>query len=455
MKSSLVAPIVAPFPDTWDWSALGVVRKTLSNGLRVILAENHTVPLAFLSWTAQAGFESDPAGLEGLASLTPLLLREGTAHRSGRRITRELDDMGAYLLAGADWDSAFINMGLLSCDLAQGAELLLDLARAATFPDAAVARVRQRRLTELERRRRDPRTLANEEFARALFGASVYGRSPLGTPATVSRIDAAHVAAFHNLHYRPANSYVVVAGKFDSAMATDLLESFELPPSRPVSPLPVLSFVPAGEACAGVRLVNVPRAKQTEIRVGHAGVARDSEHLPGLEVLSAILGGGPASRLARSVRQAAGLTYHIRSRFMARRRGGTFVVETSVPSEATGTALAAIRREIERLRDELVPAADVEQTKRALFGAELRRFEELIGTGAALGPEALHGDPVHHLERRRQAIAAVEQQGLRELARRYLNPERLVEVVVGPADTLNTILERGTRCRHVPLESTS
>jgi len=443
-------------PDAWDWPSLPVVSKTLANGLRVILAENHTVPLVFLSWTSPAGFESDPQGLEGLASLTPLLLRQGTAHRSGGRMTQELDDLGAELAAGSDWDVAFLNLGLLSCDLAAGAELLLDMARAALFPDDAVARLRQQRLAELERRRRDPRALANGEFARALFGPTVYGHSVLGTAATVQRIEAADVVTFHEAHYRPETSYFVIAGNFDNELAIDLLGSFDLPPAlRAITPLP-LPCVPAVESPGVVRLVDVPRATQTEIRVGHSGLARDNEDLPALEVLNAILGGGPASRLARSLRQHEGLAYHIRSRVAARRLGGMFVVETSVANEAAGAALAAIRREVGRLCDELVPVPDVEQAKCGLFGAELRRSQDLINIGATLGREALQTDPGFR-ERRRQAIATADPDMLRGLARRYLNSEHLVTVVVGPSQALQSQFSSDVayRCQRVPLESTS
>lgn len=451
------APIAAQMPDASEWPPIAVVRETLANGLRVIMAENRTVPLVFLSWTSQAGFESDPAGLEGIGSLTPLLLREGTGRQTAEQIAETIDDLGADLVAGANWNAAFLNLELLSCDVAAGADLLIDMACHAQFPEAAVNRFRQRRLAELEGRRREPRAIANDAFARAVFGSAPYGRSPLGTSASVQRIDAAQVAAFHDAHYHPATSYVVVAGNFDTDVVTGRLGSFELPAAfLPGPPLP-LPFALGLEPPGGVRLVDIPRATQTEIRVGHAAVARDSHELPALEVLNAILGGGPASRLARSVREGEGLTYHVRSRLAARRLGGTLVVETSVANEATGAALAAIRRELERLSEERVPAADVEQAKRCLLGADLRRFQDLFGTGATLGPAALYGDPAYDFERRKHAIAAVEPEALRELARRYLHPERLVAVVAGPIAALQSQLSSDAAhgCPLIPLEQTS
>ena len=146
MAGSGAASLLAQSPDTWDRPPLVAARRTLANGLRVVLAENHTVPLVWLNWVCQAGFEWDSPALAGVAAMTPGLLREGTAHRSADDITEDVDDLGANLVAGADWDAAFLNLDLLSADFAAGAELLLDMACHPRFPEAAVARACQRQL---------------------------------------------------------------------------------------------------------------------------------------------------------------------------------------------------------------------------------------------------------------------------------------------------------------------
>jgi zinc protease len=447
--SRVAASSDTPLPTT--------VSSTLPNGLRVIFAENHTVPVVWLNWVCLGGFEHDPVSLAGIAALTPDLLREGTVHREAGQIANDLDDLAAEVIAGADWDAAFLNLELLSADLAAGIDLLIEMACYPAFAEEAVARRRQRRLAEIERRRRHPFALADDEFARAVYGATGYGRSPLGTAESVRLIEAADVTAFHRSHYRRENAIVVLAGSFESREAADRLSSFELPPSRVPKPLSPAPFAIANDATPGIRLVAVPPAAQTELRVGHAGVSRDCEDLPQLQVLNTILGRGPSSRLAGILRQRHGVTYHVRSRFAAWRFGGSFVVETSVASEAAGAALDAIRREIERLREEIVPAADVEQAKRRLLGAELRQFQSIRGTGVSIGPVALEVDPAIHFERWNQAIAAVEPDGLRELARRHLHPERLVAVAVGPRDALRSQFssDGARRCRPSALESKS
>ncbi len=457
MPGDCSATLAVALADAWDWPALDAVDKTLSNGLRVILFENHSVPLVWLGWVSPAGIEWDTPGEGGLAVLTPLLLREGTLRRSARQITEEVDDLGADLVPGCDWDGAFISLGLLACDLAAGSDLLLDMVCRPRFPPAAVERLRQRRLADVERRRRQPRTLADDEFARALYADATYGRPPLGTRDSLARIDASNVAAFHAAHYRSSISCLVVAGSFDGDALSDLLAAVELPSPPVASPPPVPpAVVPVAEPEPGLRVVDVPQARQTELRVGHWGVARDRPDAPALQVLSAVLGDGPCSRLAGSLRQSLGVTYQVRTRFAARHGRGPFVVETAVETAAAAAALAGITREIERLREQLVPQDELEQAKRRLLGAELRQFQSMIHSGWTLREVALEGDPVRHFERRRRALAAVAPDALQELARRHLHPERLLAVAVGPKDVLQSQFSSGgARPGLRPLESTS
>jgi zinc protease len=434
-----LAPPLPPRPgDSWDRPPLTAVTATLANGLRVVMAENHTVPLVWLNWVSQAGSEWDPPAIDGLALSTSLLMREGTARRSARQIVEEIDDLGATLLSGADWEAAYLNVELLAEDFRAGIDLVMDMACHARFPGAAVDRLKQRQIGELTRTRHDVRALADQGFARVLYGETTYGRSRFGTEASLARISAADVAAFHQTFYQRAHSCLVLVGSFDSAHAADLLSEWEFPSvaaARP--PLPQQSGS-TREPGAHVTLLNVPHAKQLELRVGHIGVGRDSTDLPALEVLNAVLGRGPSSRLARALRQHQGLTYHVRSSVQARRDTGSFAVETAVAPGSAPAALTAIRHELATLCEEQVPIAEVERAKRGLLGAELQRLQSIRGLGVTLGPAALEENPLDQFERRRQHIAAIEPERVQEVARRHVHPERLLVVAAGPITALDS-----------------
>jgi zinc protease len=420
----------------WDWPTPRLENHVLPSGLRVYLAPMPAIPLVWMSLVAHAGIECDSPETAGSAALTPLLFREGSARRDAARITDELEDLGAHLGLGCDWDSAFLSLEMLATDLPAGAELLFDMAWGARFPDEALERLRQRRLAELSQRARQPGTRADDEFARAVHGHGTYGRAPLGTSASLPALTSAQLAAFHARHYQPTQAYVVLAGAFDSQAVLELLAAFDPPRASASAPPP--AFIAAAQASPGWRAVDAPRAAQTELRLGHEGVARDNPDLPALELLATLLGGGPCSRLAASLRQRLGLTYHARSRFLARRHGGPFLIETRVANGSAVQAVAAIEHELERLRDEFVPAEELEQTRRSLLGLELRRVQCTLEFGMVLAQAAAGGDPAGHLAHKRAALAALEPAGLRELARRYLRPEQLVKVVVGPLANLST-----------------
>jgi zinc protease len=302
---------------------------------------------------------------------------------------------------------------------------------------------------ELEHRARDPRAIASDAFARAMFSEAGYDRPSLGTPETVQRFDRDTIAAFHAERYEPSNSCVAVAGSFDADVVLDLLGAFTIPSAgrgRRSPPSPAVVAQPSPD----VRVIDVPGATQAEIRIGQA-VPVKGELVSPLEVLNAVLGDELTGRLARTVRYRLGLTYYIRSRIIARRLGSVFVVETSVAGSAAAAALAAIRGEIERLCDELVPRDELEQTKRRLVGTELRYLQDLTAVGASLGPVALRDNP-GFATRRTQAIASATSEDLRELARRYLRPDRLVTVVAGPAALLPSQFSSGASA---PLDSVS
>lgn len=430
------APCAAP---AWEWALPRVVRRTLPNGLRVLLAENHGSPFVWMGWSTRAGSERDTPERAGLAALMPLLLREGGARRDARRIMADVEELGAHLATACDWDGALVSLEVLNCDFAAGLELLLDLVCCARFTPEGLTRVRQRRLAELERRRRQPAAVADDAFARALYGDGAYGRSPFGTPQSLQALDVPTAAAFHARHYRPEASYLVLAGSFDTEAALEQLAAGDVPRAgggdealEPSSAAPVAPLASA----TGVRIVDAPRAAQTELRVGQASVGRDSDDVPALQVLAALLGGGPCSRLAASLRQGLGVTYHVRGRFVARGAGGQWLVETRVASASAAAALGVITREAARLRSQPVPADELEQTRRRLLGLELRRFQYSYDIGGALGQMAFEDDPLDYFERKRRALATVDADRLLELARRHLCPERLLAVAVGPAQVL-------------------
>ena len=144
-------------------------RRTLANGLRIVVAPVSKLPIATVIAVVEAGAEVEPPGKEGVASLTARLLLEGAAGVDGAALADRFERIGASVDAHADWDVAAVSLTALTARLPEALGLVRDLLRAPEFPEREVARLKEERLAELLQQRAEPRGLADEQFSRAVY----------------------------------------------------------------------------------------------------------------------------------------------------------------------------------------------------------------------------------------------------------------------------------------------
>ncbi|HZB45942.1 MAG TPA: pitrilysin family protein, partial [Pyrinomonadaceae bacterium] len=182
------------------------VERTLSNGLRVIVIENHSTPLVGAQLLVKNGGEVDPANLSGLADMTAELLTKGTKTRTAPQIAQEVEALGGVLNSGAGWDASRASVNVISSKTEQALAILADVARHPVFKDEEIERLRQQYLDNLSVGMNSPGTLASWVAGRVVFGDSPYGHPVSGTPASIQRIQRKDVADFHARFYRPDNA---------------------------------------------------------------------------------------------------------------------------------------------------------------------------------------------------------------------------------------------------------
>jgi zinc protease len=432
------------------------VRRRLPSGISAYAAQLPGVPLASVELLAAAGAQHDPAGREGLATLTAALLDEGAAGRNAMEIAGSVEQLGGQLVTGADWDSGYAGILILSRHLAAGLRLLSEVATAPTFPEAEVERLRRQRLTELLRRRHQPAAIADEQLAAAIYQDTVYARSPLGTEAALSSLRRDEMLAFYRRRYRVPEAILIAVsdvdpetllGEADAALAaspaasdgaagadeadgTALAAAWGPPDIRP-APLPGLRVV------VGDR----PGAAQTELRLGHASVPRAHPDFITLAFLNTLLGGKFTSRINLNLRERHGYTYGAASRFAGRLGPGPFVVSAAVATESAGAAAREVLSELRRIRDEPVTREEMEETRSYMLGVFPYTVQGIGDVARRLADIAVYGLPDDYYERYLRTIASLSRADLQEAARRHLDPDRLALVAVGPADPLCRQLE--------------
>jgi zinc protease len=423
-------------------------RFQLPNGLRVVLVEHRATPLVHLHCAVLAGAQYDPPGHEGSASLLMSLLREGTAGRSAGMINEEIADSGADLITWADWDAGSLVLELLAEDMDSGVELIFDLLLSPLLAPAAVQSLRREQAAGCRQRQWKPAEVANERFARAVYDGTVYGRPLFGSEAGLSDVNRDALLDFHRTFFGFRNMILIGVGNFRASALRGHLEAAlpSAPQGRRARPPAIAPPALPGKR---VYVVDSPHALQTELRVGHASIARGHPDFARLQVLSRILD----RRLNATLRERWGYCYYVRSRFAARGGPGPFITAAGVANGSVGAAVREIEGEIARLQQERIPEEEISGARNHLSGDFLRSFQSSHGVVAGLRQAAVHDLPDNHSETYLEEIDGVGQEALTGLARRHLHAGGHVVVAVGPARELHEQLAGGGRVTEFDAEA--
>ena len=402
----------------------------LANGVSVLGSPFDKVPLTRLALTLPAGRAHEPRAQRGLAWLTAEMLEEGTRALSGTEFLDELDGLGAHLSISAGDEDLVLRLSVLDECLPRALELLCDVVLAPRFDAADFARVQRARLVELGTRGDRIQELAADGFARLLYGPThPRGAPPRGTSESVERLTLDDVRAFWTARARPERARLALVGAWDAAavagLFAELVERWPMgPASASCPPAPPVS------ASRGLFLIDKPGAAQSELRLGHVGVASSAPDFYPLQALNHVLGGAFSSRLNLNLREDKGYTYGVRSAFEGGVTPGPFEVACAVASKVTAPALAEALAEVRGIRAG-VHAAELEFTKKSLSRALARSLESTQARLGLLERIALHGFPLDVLERRLAWLAQATTRELDELARRHVRPDELTLLVVG------------------------
>jgi zinc protease len=377
-----------------------------------------------------AGTTGDPAALPGLASFTASMLDEGAAGKSALQIADALDLLGASLQPGASWDAATVNLYVLKKNFPAALSLMSDVVLRPDFNAPDVQRVRDERVTNLTRAKDEPGAIASNAFQSLVYGA----RHPYGRFATVEAtrtLDRDRVAAFHHAAYRPESATLILVGDVDPSMQPLVERAFGGWRATGGAPAVEGSLDAPQVGTTTIYLVDKPGAAQSEIRIGHPGVARNTPDFFALQVLNTLLGGSFTSRLNMNLRETHAWTYGARSGFSMRQGAGPFTAQAGVVTAATDSSLVEFFKELNRIRTEPIAGEELEKAKRYValgFPQSLETTQDVAGSLANL---VTYGIDPSFLGSYVGGVMGVTAADVRRVADRYVRPGNAVVVVVG------------------------
>ncbi|HEX8903808.1 MAG TPA: pitrilysin family protein, partial [Longimicrobiaceae bacterium] len=408
------------------------VQRQLGNGMKVLYVRQPELPVVSAVMVVRgAGTTEDPANLRGLASFTASMLDEGAGGKTSLQIADALDLLGAELATNANYDASQVSLYVLKKNFGPALDIFRDVVVRPDFPANEVQRLRDERITNLTRAKDEPAAIAGNAFQ-----ALVYGQQhPYGRFATIEAsrtLDRDKVTAFHHAAYRPENATLILVGDVDAAaMQPQIEQAFGSWRATGTAPAPAGSLDAPQIGSTTIYLVDKPGAAQSEIRIGHPGVARNTPDYFALQVLNTLLGGAFSSRLNLNLREKHGWTYGARSGFSMRQSAGPFTAQAAIVTAKTDSALVEFFGELNRIRSEPIPADELDKAKRYVALGFPQQFETNQAVAGRLADLVTYGIDPSFFGTYVNGIMGVTAADVKRMAERYVRPGNAVVVVVG------------------------
>lgn len=406
-------------------------RVVLKNGMVVYIAEDKTLPLVNLGLTVRTGSYLEPAGKEGLAALTGSQIRRGgTKSLTAEQLDEKLDFLAANVGTGIGDTAGTASLNALSDNLDEALAIFVEMLKEPRFQEDRLALAKEQALQDMKKRNDDAADIERLEWNALLYGETHF-TNRFTTEASLEAITRDDLVQFHRKYFHPANMIAAVSGSFDRpAMIAKLEKAFAGWPG----PKPAVPPVPAEIQTVQPGLYRIQKdVPQGRVTMGLPSVRRDNPDIYALEVMNEILGGsGFTSRITRTVRSNEGLAYSAGSGL---RIGvwypGSFRVAFQSKSRSVPYALSLVVNEIKRIREQPVTAEELDTIKKNITETFPSNFASKAQAMALFASDEYTGRKPDYWSTYRERIRAVTPADIQRVARTYLEPDKMVILIVG------------------------
>ncbi|MFN0104302.1 MAG: M16 family metallopeptidase [Bryobacteraceae bacterium] len=409
-------------------------RTTLSNGMKVVLAERHETPTLNLALQFDAGYAADQLAQPGTASITNRMLLEGTAKRTGPQISERNAELGAQINANASLDTSTVNLSALKMYLDDSLELYADIVRNPAFPAADFDRIKKLQQAGIQREKAEPNALAQRILPGLIYGKGhAYGNpfTGSGTEASLAKITRDSVAQFYNSWYKPNNATLHIVGDTTLDEIKPKLEKLFGDWKTGEVPKKNLTQVQHRDKTA-VYLIDRPGAIQSVIMAGQIAPPRANPDEPAINVFNDLLGGSFVSRLNMNLREDKHWSYGAFTTLVGARGQRPFLAMAPVQSDKTKESLAEMVKEFrDVLRAKPVTDEEVAKMQESLTRSMVGERETKNGVLGDMLNISRYGLPEDYFTTYAQKVNSLKKSDINAVAERILRPEKMIYVVVG------------------------
>lgn len=390
----------------------------LSNGLTLIVTEDHSVNLIALDVWVKVGSSSDPDGLSGLAHLIEHLSFGATTTRKPGQMDMEMESVGAVLDAHTSKDWAHFNTTVTPANFAKALDILHDAVTSPVFDKQDVELEKAVVLDEISRNQSDPVQTCKDYLARQIYASHPYADPIVGSAESVKKITPESLASFHKAQYRPENMAVVVVGDVDASQAFNAISKCFGSASHPKAITNRRPALPPGKPI--LKTIQSPY-KLEYIGMGFIGpTADDFADVCAVDVMLTYLGMGYRSWMNANLKDRQHLAETASADFLTERDGGMIALIASTTGEKSEQATIAITKEIDRLKKEGLTEPALANAKSSLIGQFAFESETFAGKANAVGFYFAVSQPERVVDYQK-SIQAITNDDIIRMANKYLN----------------------------------
>lgn len=410
-------------------------RKDLPNGAKLIGTESTEIPTVTLTITIPGGhlLQANDTAKVGLAGMFASMMNEDTKNYTAEQMAVELQKLGSNVSVNSSFDGITFSVQSLKKNLDKTLALLQERMFNPKFTDAAFSRIQKQRLQGFKQAKADPAAVADLVFAKINYGPnSILSMSDDGTEHTISNLKLKDVEDYYNNYMTSQGVKVVVVGDIKQQEILPKLAFLDKLPKKKIN-MPELKAPASSIDKTKVFLVDIPKAAQSQFRVGYAtGLRYDATgDFYKTRLVNYALGGDFNSRLNLNLREDKGWTYGARSSFTADEYTGDFEFSSGIRADATDSALVEVMKELRNYRENGITEPELKFMKNSLGQRDALLYETGIQKAGFIGRILDYNLPANYIDQQNKILANLTKKQVDEIAKKYLSPEKMNILLVG------------------------
>jgi zinc protease len=407
----------------------------LKNGLKVYGIESDEVPLVQFNLVIDGGQLLENMNKLGVANLTADLMEKGTKNKTVSELEAALAQLGASVSIFASKENIRINGTTLKKNYEATLALVKEMLLEPRWDETEFELLKKRAINNLRQQEANPSSVAANAYNQLIFGKeNIRSKNVLGTIESVNTITINDLKAYYTNYISPSIARMHIVGDISQSDAIASLEALQNEWISKEVNIPIYK-TPESPKKSTVYFYDIPNAKQSQLRFGSPALAyNDTDYYPAT-VMNYILGGGGfASQLTQQLREGKGYTYGIGSFFSGTKNKGAFTIASGVRSNVTLEASQLVKQILENYGKNY-NEKDLTTTKGFLIKSNTRAFETMGAKLRMLENISNYGLNHDYVKDREKIVNEITIEKIQKLANEYINPNKMIWLVVGDART--------------------